>query len=217
MENFSHVVVEVPLARLLGHAFLNIYTPSLLLLLTAYTTLYFRMDIFEVRIMTALTALLVMATLFSQVSDSLPKTSNFKMIDVWLLFCIMSSFVIILFHALIDHVYTQGGLFTPELGNRAPQEVLKKLPRPTWSAETSTPAVAGDNIGSCVRSGDKEDSGARGGGVGVGKPGRKIRWTLGEMSNARVVSLARVVITGGLVLFNVLYWGLIYALRVPMD
>ncbi|XP_076065108.1 uncharacterized protein LOC143039095 isoform X2 [Oratosquilla oratoria] len=64
VENFSNVVVDVPLARLLGYAFLNIYTTSLIILIMVYTTLYFRMDIFEVWIMTALTALLIIATLF---------------------------------------------------------------------------------------------------------------------------------------------------------
>ena len=52
--------------------------------------------------MTALTAQLVLATLFTQVSTSLPKTSYFKMVDIWLLFCIMLIFFIIIFHTIID-------------------------------------------------------------------------------------------------------------------
>lgn len=52
--------------------------------------------------MTALTALLVLATLFTQVSASLPKTSYFKMVDIWLLFCIILIFFIIIFHTIID-------------------------------------------------------------------------------------------------------------------
>lgn len=52
--------------------------------------------------MTALTSLLVLATLFTQVSASLPKTSYFKMVDIWLLFCIVLIFFIILFHTVID-------------------------------------------------------------------------------------------------------------------
>lgn len=52
--------------------------------------------------MTALTALLVLATLFTQVSQSLPKTSYFKVVDIWLLFCIIVIFLIILFHSIID-------------------------------------------------------------------------------------------------------------------
>lgn len=38
-----------------------------------------------------------------QVSTSLPKTSYFKMVDVWLLFCIVMIFLIIIFHAIIDY------------------------------------------------------------------------------------------------------------------
>ncbi|XP_069192747.1 glutamate-gated chloride channel subunit beta-like [Procambarus clarkii] len=52
--------------------------------------------------MTALTAVLVLATLFTQVSSSLPKTSYFKVVDIWLLFCIILVFIIILFHMIID-------------------------------------------------------------------------------------------------------------------
>ena len=52
--------------------------------------------------MTALTSLLVLATLFTQVSASLPKTSYLKMVDIWLLFCIISIFIIIIFHTIID-------------------------------------------------------------------------------------------------------------------
>lgn len=33
---------------------------------------------------------------------SLPKTSYFKLVDIWLLFCIFSTFLIIVFHILID-------------------------------------------------------------------------------------------------------------------
>lgn len=56
----------------------------------------------QVRVMTALTSLLVLATLFTQVSASLPKTSYFKMVDIWLLFCILLIFLIIIFHTIID-------------------------------------------------------------------------------------------------------------------
>lgn len=100
---FSEARVRIPLMRRAGYAILNIYTPSLILLVISYVSLFFRPHIFEVRVMTTLTSLLVMATLFTQVSSSLPKTSYFKMVDVWLLFCIVISFLIIIFHAIIDN------------------------------------------------------------------------------------------------------------------
>lgn len=33
---------------------------------------------------------------------SLPKSSDFKLVDVWLVFCIFSTFLIIVFHVIID-------------------------------------------------------------------------------------------------------------------
>nr|XP_027229707.1 glycine receptor subunit alpha-4-like [Penaeus vannamei] len=99
---FAVARVRVELIRRYGYAMLNIYIPSLTLLVISYVTLFFRPSIFEVRVMTALTSLLVLATLFTQVSASLPKTSYFKMVDIWLLFCIVLIFLIILFHTVID-------------------------------------------------------------------------------------------------------------------
>ncbi|XP_047477381.1 gamma-aminobutyric acid receptor subunit pi-like [Penaeus chinensis] len=101
--------VSIPMTRLVGYAVISIYLPSLIMLIIGYLTLFFVNDNFEVRVMTALTTLLVMATLFTQVSSSLPKTSYFKLVDVWLLFCIFSTFLIIVFHIIIDlSLHNQG-------------------------------------------------------------------------------------------------------------
>ncbi|XP_076041999.1 uncharacterized protein LOC143025904 [Oratosquilla oratoria] len=114
---FSEIRVRVPLKRRSGYAILNIYTPSLILLIISFVTLFFRPQIFEVRVMTALTSLLVMATLFTQVSASLPKTSYFKMVDIWLLFCIAIIFIIIVFHSIIDIKVNEEAFF-PEGATR---------------------------------------------------------------------------------------------------
>ncbi|XP_071530487.1 uncharacterized protein [Panulirus ornatus] len=101
---FSEVWVRVPLTRRYGYAILNIYIPSLVLLVVSYVTLFIRPAVFDVRIMSALTVQLVIATLFSQVSGSLPKTSYFKMVDVWLIFCISITFLTIIFHVVVDNI-----------------------------------------------------------------------------------------------------------------
>ncbi|XP_064083820.1 glutamate-gated chloride channel subunit beta-like [Macrobrachium nipponense] len=99
----SEVRVRIPLIRLYGYSILNIYIPSLILLVISYLTLFFRKSFFDSRIMATLTALLVLATLFAQASSSLPMTSYFKMVDIWLLFCVVMTFLIIIFHLLIDN------------------------------------------------------------------------------------------------------------------
>ncbi|XP_063869703.1 uncharacterized protein LOC135105499 [Scylla paramamosain] len=95
--------VRIPMTRLYGNSILTIYIPSLILMIISYLTLFFRTAIFDVRVMVALTALLVLATLFAQASSSLPQTSYFKMVDIWLLFCVGITFLVIIFHILIDN------------------------------------------------------------------------------------------------------------------
>ncbi|KAK4307059.1 hypothetical protein Pmani_021151 [Petrolisthes manimaculis] len=101
-DDFSDLKVMVPLKRRYGYAILNIYLPTLVLLIVNYVTLYFRPAIFDTRMMAALTVQLVIATLFSQVSASLPKTSYFKMVDLWFIFCIGITFLTIVLHVVVD-------------------------------------------------------------------------------------------------------------------
>ena len=46
--------------------------------------------------------MLVLVTMFISVSNSLPKTSNMKMMDVWLLFNLLYPFVVVLIHTRMD-------------------------------------------------------------------------------------------------------------------
>ncbi|MPC61977.1 Glycine receptor subunit alpha-3 [Portunus trituberculatus] len=102
--------VKVVLQRRVGYPIISIYVPTVILLILAYLSLVFRRDNFDTRVMSSLTVLLVLASLFTQASletsTSLPKTSYFKMVDVWLLFCISLIFFVIVFHVTIDMAAT---------------------------------------------------------------------------------------------------------------
>ena len=49
-----------------------------------------------------LTSMLVLTTMFINVSNNLPKTSYMKMIDVWLLFNLLYPFIVVLLHTYMD-------------------------------------------------------------------------------------------------------------------
>ena len=49
-----------------------------------------------------LTSMLVLTTMFINVSNNLPKTSYMKMVDVWLLFNLLLPFIIVLLHTYMD-------------------------------------------------------------------------------------------------------------------
>ncbi|XP_042204943.1 uncharacterized protein LOC121854377 [Homarus americanus] len=101
-KTLAEAEVEVLLQRRVGYPIISIYVPTVILLILAYLSLIFRRNNFEARVMSALTVLLVLAALFTQTSTSLPKTSYFKMVDVWLLFSISLIFFVIVFHVIID-------------------------------------------------------------------------------------------------------------------
>ena len=64
---------------------LTVYLPTFLLICISYVTNFFKPYFFEAVVAVNLTCMLVLATMFVSVSDSLPKTSYIKMIDVWLI------------------------------------------------------------------------------------------------------------------------------------
>ncbi|KAK3893455.1 hypothetical protein Pcinc_002737 [Petrolisthes cinctipes] len=54
--------------------------------------------------MVSLTALMVMAALFLQTNQSMPRTAYLKVVDIWFLFCIIIKFVIVLWLVVINYV-----------------------------------------------------------------------------------------------------------------
>ena len=63
------------------------YFPSFLLLATTLATTFFKPFFFEAALSVNLTTMLVMTTIFISKMESLPPTSNIRMIDIWLVFC----------------------------------------------------------------------------------------------------------------------------------
>lgn len=81
---------------------MTIFVPTTLINLISFATFLFKWFDFQNRIMVSLTALLVLSTLFSQISDQLPKTSYSKLIDMWFLSSIVFAFVTIITHTIVE-------------------------------------------------------------------------------------------------------------------
>ena len=89
----SAAVLEIMLGRRLLTVFLTVFLPTILLNVIGHTTNYFKNFFFEAAVTVNLTVMLVLATLFISVSNSLPQTSYIKMVDVWLIFNLFVPFV----------------------------------------------------------------------------------------------------------------------------
>ena len=62
----------------------------------------FEIFYFQAVITVNLTSMLVLTTMFINVSNSLPKTSYMKMVDAWLLFNLLYPFIVVLIHTYMD-------------------------------------------------------------------------------------------------------------------
>ncbi|XP_042221874.1 uncharacterized protein LOC121866320 [Homarus americanus] len=102
---YSVQMVTIGFRRRYGYYVLTTYIPSIFFVCIAYLTTYFKLSNFQVRAIVSLTSMLVLTTLFSQTSSQLPRTSYFKMIDIWMFGAIGCIFSIIVTQTVVDFIH----------------------------------------------------------------------------------------------------------------
>ena len=90
---------------------MTIYMPTILLNIIGHSTNYFKPFFFEAVVTVNLTVMLVLTTMFVGVSQSLPKTSYIKMVDIWLVFNLLIPFVEVLIHTYEVNICIHSGLW----------------------------------------------------------------------------------------------------------
>ena len=98
--------VIIPMSRIAINQFLNTFVPTVILWLFGYSTLFIEPNEngFANRFMGSGTALLVIATLINAVKSDLPKTAYTKFIDIWFLWHVLSVFIVIVYHIVLDRI-----------------------------------------------------------------------------------------------------------------
>ena len=102
MENSNMVVMSLKLKRKVITELLTTYLPTILLLLITFITIFFDQDLFGDAIAVNLTIMLVMTTIFTSKIEELPPTSDMKMIDIWLIFCLVVPFTEVILRTAIE-------------------------------------------------------------------------------------------------------------------
>ena len=98
----DQVHMMISLKRKIQTEMLTTYLPTLLLLAISYATIYFKPVYFEASLTVNLTIMLVMTTIFTSKIAELPPTSDTKMIDIWLIFCLLVPFSFALIQTAIQ-------------------------------------------------------------------------------------------------------------------
>ena len=98
----EQVHMVITLKRKIQTELLTTYVPTLLLLIIAYSTHFFKAEYFEASVTVNLTIMLVNTTIFTSKIQELPPTSDTKMIDIWLIFCLLVPFAFALIQTAIE-------------------------------------------------------------------------------------------------------------------
>lgn len=102
--NNKMVILSIKLQTLYGFHMLNSFTPSFLISVICYSTLFFAVTDFNERVMVSLTSLLVLAALFTQASETSVRTPYFKYLDIWFVVLIFFCFLVVIFNVLIHRI-----------------------------------------------------------------------------------------------------------------
>ena len=96
------VFMAIELKRKVVTELVTTYFPTILLLLITFTTIFFDKDLFGDAIAVNLTIMLVMTTIFTSKIEELPPTSDMKMIDIWLISCLVIPFLMVILRTTVE-------------------------------------------------------------------------------------------------------------------
>ena len=118
-EGENMVYMAVKLKRKVVTELVTTYFPTILLLLITFTTIFFDQDLFGDVIAVNLTIMLVMTTIFTSKIEELPPTSDMKMIDIWLIFCLVVPFTEVILRTAIECINCSCQICEPTEANKA--------------------------------------------------------------------------------------------------
>ena len=134
------VIMKILLKRKIATELLTTFLPTILLLLITFITIFFEADLFADAISVNLTIMLVMTTIFTSKIEELPPTSDMKMIDIWLIFCLVVPFAEVILRTTIECMTCRCNNCHQELGDGI--EKGKGRITPAWVATVAPTKVA---------------------------------------------------------------------------
>ncbi|XP_052409955.1 glycine receptor subunit alpha-3-like [Carassius gibelio] len=104
---FTCIEVRFHLERQMGYYLIQMYIPSLLIVILSWVSFWINMDAAPARVALGITTVLTMTTQSSGSRTSLPKVSYVKAIDIWMAVCLLFVFSALLEYAAVNFVSRQ--------------------------------------------------------------------------------------------------------------
>ncbi|NXH36596.1 GLRA4 protein, partial [Myiagra hebetior] len=207
---FTCIEVKFHLERQMGYYLIQMYIPSLLIVILSWVSFWINMDAAPARVGLGITTVLTMTTQSAGSRASLPKVSYVKAIDIWMAVCLLFVFAALLEYAAVNFVSRQHKEFMRLRRRQRRQRMEEELSR------ESRFYLRGYGLGHCLQ--PKEGAGE---GPGVYSPppagavlreGENLRRRYLDRAK-RIDTISRAVFPFTFLVFNVFYWVVYKVLR----
>uniref|UniRef100_A0A3B5BIM3 Glycine receptor alpha 3 n=1 Tax=Stegastes partitus TaxID=144197 RepID=A0A3B5BIM3_9TELE len=198
-ENGPVQVVRFHLERQMGYYLIQMYIPSLLIVILSWVSFWINMDAAPARVALGITTVLTMTTQSSGSRTSLPKVSYVKAIDIWMAVCLLFVFSALLEYAAVNFV------------SRQHKELLRfrRQHKSKNSKSSANNAVAAPNAAGTPANATQNAPGAAGGG---GRSTEEMRKLFIDRAK-KIDTVSRAGFPLAFLFFNIFYWVLYKILR----
>uniref|UniRef100_A0A3Q2DQV9 Glycine receptor, alpha 4a n=1 Tax=Cyprinodon variegatus TaxID=28743 RepID=A0A3Q2DQV9_CYPVA len=201
---FTCIEVKFHLERQMGYYLIQMYIPSLLIVILSWVSFWINMDAAPARVGLGITTVLTMTTQSSGSRASLPKVSYVKAIDIWMAVCLLFVFAALLEYAAVNFVSRQHKEFIRLRKKQRQQRIEEELMR-----ESRGFYFRGYGLGHCLQA--KDGTGVEG--PTVFSPLPPVTLYDGEVLHKRFVdrakridTISRAVFPLSFLIFNIFYW-----------
>uniref|UniRef100_A0A8C3VEE7 Glycine receptor alpha 4 (pseudogene) n=1 Tax=Catharus ustulatus TaxID=91951 RepID=A0A8C3VEE7_CATUS len=207
---FTCIEVKFHLERQMGYYLIQMYIPSLLIVILSWVSFWINMDAAPARVGLGITTVLTMTTQSAGSRASLPKVSYVKAIDIWMAVCLLFVFAALLEYAAVNFVSRQHKEFMRLRRRQRRQRMEEELSR------ESRFYLRGYGLGQCLQ--PKEGAGE---GPGMYSPpaasavlreGESLRRRYIDRAK-RIDTISRAVFPFTFLVFNIFYWVVYKVLR----
>ncbi|KAG9349087.1 hypothetical protein JZ751_029407, partial [Albula glossodonta] len=140
---FTCIEVKFHLERQMGYYLIQMYIPSLLIVILSWVSFWINMDAAPARVGLGITTVLTMTTQSSGSRASLPKVSYVKAIDIWMAVCLLFVFAALLEYAAVNFVSRQHKEFIRLRKKQRRQRIVSVTPACMLLSPLFTPEVLG--------------------------------------------------------------------------
>ncbi|XP_009995380.1 PREDICTED: glycine receptor subunit alpha-4 isoform X3 [Chaetura pelagica] len=213
---FTCIEVKFHLERQMGYYLIQMYIPSLLIVILSWVSFWINMDAAPARVGLGITTVLTMTTQSAGSRASLPKVSYVKAIDIWMAVCLLFVFAALLEYAAVNFVSRQHKEFM-RLRRRqrvAPADSLSLCQEEELVRESRF-YLRGYGLGHCLQPKDRA-----GEGPSIYSPTPATLLREGESLRRRYLdrakridTISRAVFPFTFLVFNIFYWVVYKVLR----